>query len=157
MSTQRNALDTMQGVEGMDQKSGQESVSYIVSDPGWQYHGWTVRVGEDMPRQIFYTENRAGIELLRVHYRVSRAPAKRQFVMRHLTGATERDRTEAMAHFRQLPWVFERNERRGAADRVLNRAGRFWVYYMYRGTPVEDPLIQLELEMMIDRGSGVRS
>lgn len=129
----------------------------IIADPSSKYHGYTVRIGDDYPRTPYVDEDILGRGLMRVHCRVSRTPSKREFVVRSFSGSTDAERAGAAKLVHRVHRMFERAEASGGVSRVLNREGRFWVYYILPGSPIEDPLIQLELEMMIDLGSGVRS
>ncbi|MFJ2541875.1 hypothetical protein [Microbacterium sp. NPDC087589] len=113
------------------------------------YADYTVRVGDVLPVDVYYDEGLAG-EPLRVHHRVSRTPSRREFVIRPLRGATAADRAELAHELRDIRRVFRRCELARATNRVWNRAGRFWLFTIYLGTRIEDPLVQLELEMMID-------
>ncbi len=130
---------------------------YVVQDRRSRFYGWTVREGDDLSSKVHYTMNRPGTDLLRVHYRLARVPSRRLFTLRHLRGATHEDRAQARECFHRIPAMFAGLEAKGAARRCLNREGRYWVYSVYLGRPLEDPLVQLELEMMIDLESGVRA
>lgn len=127
---------------------------YTITDPKSPYYGWKVREGADMGREVFYTENREETCLIRVHYRYAKVPAHKVFTIRHLKGATDEDREIAMKSFEELPEVFRDLERGGKPHRAMNKQGRYWVFSFAMGRRVEDPLIQLELEMMIDLSEG---
>lgn len=108
-----------------------------------------MEVGDDLSRNVYYDENVQG-EVLRVHYRIYRSPSKRTYRLRHLHDATDAERAQAMKDFHNLHELFDSLEAMGHAFRHLNRRDRTWFFVIGMGTPVEDPLIQLELEMMID-------
>jgi hypothetical protein len=143
--------------EGDDQNTqGRGTIMHIISDPGHKYHGWTVRVGEDWPCSPEVAEDLLGRGLMRIHCRASRTPSKREFVIRSFSGATEEDRAKQLKLMSRIHRTFEQAEATpGIVQRVLNRAGRYWIYVIWPGSPIEDPLIQLELEMMIDLHSEV--
>lgn len=136
--------------EGATKKPAEDSVSYIVTDPKSRRYGWTVKVGPDAPVDVYYDEAQRTGELLRVHFRLSRSPSRREYILRHLAGSTDADRAEAMKVFPRLYEVFDRCEAVGLAQRWKDRKDGTWYFTMRMGTPVDDPLIQLELEMMID-------
>ncbi|MFJ4255176.1 hypothetical protein [Microbacterium sp. NPDC090003] len=119
------------------------------------YADYTVRIGEEFPLDVYYDENLRG-ELLRIHHRVSRTPSRREFVVRPLRGATSDDRADIEEEIRNLRRVFRKCDRDGVPSRKWNRAGRFWFFVIYLGSIVNDPLVQLELEMMIDLEHEIR-
>lgn len=127
----------------------------MILDPHCKFYGWTIREGADLSIAPYMDQDVLGRGFLRVHYRVTRTPSKREFVLRHLTGSTIDERARARRVMANVANWFARAEARGAACQHLNRAGRFWIYSVYAGTPLNDPLIQLELEMMIDLHSEV--
>lgn len=128
-------------------------VSYIVTDPKSRRRGWTVKVGADAPVEVYYDESQTTGELLRVHARISRSPSRREYILRHLRGATDADRADAMKLFPRLYEHFDRWEAAGLTQRWMDRRDRTWYFTARIGMFVEDPLIQLELEMMIDHTS----
>lgn len=115
------------------------------------YAGYTVRIGDEFPRDVFYTDSTAGT-LMRAHFRVSRVPSRQEFVVRPLRGATAADLAEMTAKIASIRQTFRSAELKGVARRLWKREGQYWFFYVYMGTPCDDPLVQLELEMMIDQG-----
>lgn len=116
-------------------------------------------IGPDVkPGHCFYEEGVDG-SLLRVHYRVSRVSARPgEYCLRHFTEASQADREKAEAVVRSMD--LDRAFRYWAARDVVRRRRwsqdrRRWFEFVYMGTRVDDPLVQLELEMMIDTTSGV--
>lgn len=116
-------------------------------------------IGPDLePGRCWYVDSVDG-SFIRVHYQISRVSARPgQYVLRHFTEASQADRERAEAVVRSMDLDFgfrywkSRNvvrRRRWSQDR------RSWFEYVYMGTRVDDPLVQLELEMMIDLQSGV--
>ena len=156
MSVNESAPDAVQGAEGMDLKSGQSSVTSIVSDGAVPRDGWSVRVGSDLREEVYYDSNASRTALLRVHFRIARIPSRRRYQLQHLHGSTDADRAEALSYLPDLPATFDRLATAGHSQSFLPSDGVFWEG-IWLGTPVEDPLIQLELEMMIDLSSGVLS
>lgn len=114
-------------------------------------HDWddyTVEIGADKPHQIRYEFDHPNP--LRIHYRVYRIPSRKVFLVCNFVGSTGRDRAEVDLHLPQIPAMFASIADR--ARRIRARDGHwFWTWPF--GTPVEDPLVQLELEMMIDQGA----
>lgn len=120
--------------------------------PG-KYRSYEVVHGEDYPRDCYYTENKIGTDLLRVHYRVTRLPSEKRFTLRHLQDASPAERARTEQQIPRLAQLFESWESIDAAIRRPYRGNRRCaLFVVMAGTPVEDPLIQLELEMMIDQG-----
>lgn len=119
-----------------------------------KYSDYSIALGdEDFPRDCYYDENKLGTTLLRVHYRVTRLPSTKMITLRHLRDATTADRERAEAKWEKLRQSFAGWENIGAVRRgryVENP--RCAIFVAMCGTPVEDPLVQLELEMMIDQG-----
>lgn len=119
-----------------------------------KYANYTIRVGEDdLNQRVSYREAAAG-GLLRVHYRVSRVPSRQEFVLRHCVDATAADRAQAVDRLDRLPSAFANWEKADVVWRRKARIGGYWFFYAFAGTPVDDPLVQLELEMLIDSFAG---
>jgi len=119
-----------------------------------KYGDYSIVLGdEDYPRDCYYRENHRGDALLRVHYRVTRLPSKKEITLRHLRDATPADRERAEAEWGKLRQSFAGWEHIGAVRRgKYAQNPRCAIFVAMCGTPVEDPLVQLELEMMIDQG-----
>ncbi|WP_454113344.1 hypothetical protein [Microbacterium maritypicum] len=120
------------------------------------YADYTVRIGDEYPLDVYYDEDVEGDRLLRVHARVSRTPSRKEFVLRPLRGATDADRARLERWADTIRRLFRSCDVAGVPYRKWNRAGQCWIFVIYLGTPVEDPLVQLELEMMIDLDSEIR-
>lgn len=115
-----------------------------------KYADYSVHVGADYPKDVYYEYDHP--TPLRLHYGVIRVPSRKEFIVRNFRDATARDRTETERELPKIPITFAAVERRIPRQRMKN--GRwFWAWAF--GTPAEDPLVQLELEMMIDLGSDV--
>jgi hypothetical protein len=114
---------------------------------------------DDLSRRVQYLENVTQSSLLRVHYRLARVTARPgEYTLRHRADATPVDRARAVtaAQNTDLDRFFailrdsgDLHRRRWSEDR------RSWVEYIHMGTTVDDPMVQLELEMMIDQHTGV--
>lgn len=154
MAAEKNTPDAGGNQRGGDITSTpnqeHEVNTHIIADPGHKYHGWVVRIGPDYDEAPIITEDALGRGLMRVHCLATRIPSKREFVIRPFAGATPDERAQDLAFAGRIHRDFDRAECAGAVGRVLNRESRYWVYVTWPGTPIEDPLIQLELEMMID-------
>lgn len=119
-----------------------------------KYANYTVRIGEDLQRHVTYEESAAG-RLMRVHHRISRVPSRQEFVLRHFADATVEDRFDAESRIARIPVTFFNWEQAGVVYRKKAAAG-YWFFYARAGRPVNDPLVQLELEMMIDLDAEAR-
>lgn len=119
-----------------------------------KYAGYSVRIAQtDSRAHVKYLDDAATGELLRVHYVVCRVPSRREFVIRHYHDATPEDRARIVRP-ENVARVFEYWESIGAAHKRRASKGYYW-WGAAGGHLVDDPMVQLELEMMIDRGSGV--
>lgn len=157
-SQQNDAPIAGQGDEGEDQNR-RGTIMSIIAERATERH--TIEVGEDLDRPVYYDENQRSTHLLRIHFRLARVTSRPGvFVIRHFRDASDADRRSAIMRVSRMGTpeaTFARWKALGvdvvrvrwAADR------RSWMEFVPMGDPVEDPLIQLELEMMIDLGSGV--
>lgn len=116
------------------------------------YAGYRVVVSlSDDPKRVHYAESVDGGSLLRVHYRVTRIPSRRTFMIHHLAGSTDADRDAAVRRISSIARCFAACEAAGAVRRTRMATDRAkWIFFAFGGQPVADPLVQLELEMMID-------
>lgn len=116
-------------------------------------------VGPDVDIEIFYCDSVDDRALLRVHYRIEHLPSRPgQYVLRHYVAASEDDRRRAVdvVAGMDLDDAFRYWTAHGVAHRFRwPHDRRRWVEIVDMGTRVDDPLVQLELEMMIDLHSGV--
>ncbi|MFN3948665.1 hypothetical protein [Microbacterium sp.] len=121
----------------------------------------TIEVGEDLEQAVFYAENQRGTMLLRIHFRLARVSSRPGvFVVRHFRDATKADRLSAIERVSAMgspAQTFARWKARGVDVAKVRCATdrRSWMEYVPMGDPVDDPMLQLELEMMIDLQSGV--
>lgn len=119
-----------------------------------KYADYTVEVDVvDSTSRIWYEDR--GPDVLKVHYRVFRIPSRRAFVIRHFAAATATDRGEAEAMAPRIPRLFEAWEGAGRATKRRHPTKGHYYWSVAAGTFIDDPLVQLELEMMIDRGAEV--
>lgn len=120
-----------------------------------KYRDYDVVVGEDFPRDCHYRDDALDRGLLRVHYRVTRLPSQKLITLRHLRDASPTERAAAERKLPHLSDTFALWEARTNAVRRGRYAQntRCAIFVVMCGTPVEDPLVQLELEMMIDQGA----
>lgn len=116
-----------------------------------KYRDYEVILGEDFPRDCHYAENAVGTNLLRVHFRVTRLPSQKLITVRHLRDATAAERRSVERLIPGMRKSFERWEQINAVRRGrYAKNPRCAIFVAMCGTAVEDPLVQLELEMMID-------
>lgn len=116
-------------------------------------------VGQDVDIDIFYCESVDDRVLLRVHYRIEHVLSRPgEYVVRHYAAASDDERRAAVERVAGMD--LDRGFRYWRAHGVAHRFRwpkdrRRWVEIVDMGTRVDDPLVQLELEMMIDLQSGV--
>lgn len=119
-----------------------------------KYADYTFRVEETPSVSKVWYEDR-GPNVLRVHYQVFRTPSRREFLLRHFVDATASDRAEAQAMIPKIPRLWERWERDGRARKRRHTTKGYYYWTAPLGTFADDPLVQMELEMMIDLSEGV--
>lgn len=123
-----------------------------------RYTTYTARVGRDSTLPVRY-EEAVGGGLVRVHYTLNRIPSRREFVIWNRRDATPEDRGRAQALLPGLPSWFALVERESpesiAKLKVSDSGDRVFAFQLAGGRAVDDPLIQLELEMMIECTSEV--
>lgn len=116
-----------------------------------KHDNYTFRVGNDIPRDGWYEQRSAG-RVLKIHYRAYRVPSKHEFVIRHYAWSTDTERKEGERMLHILPRIFWLWESDGRAKKRRHQDGHyFWTAPC--GSFLDDPLIQLELEMLIENPS----
>lgn len=154
MSTRKEkAPDAGQGVEGISSRKEPVDMSTTVRPRG-KYANYTVEVDDIESASDPWYEDQ-GSHLLKVHYRVFRIPSKKKLVLRHFAASTAEDRAEAESMLPKLPRAFEIWEGIGKARRKVHTTKRYVYFTVPAGHFVDDPLIQLELEMMIDNDATI--
>lgn len=119
-----------------------------------KYAGYTVEISKnDSPQDIWYEER--GPQVLRVHYRVYRIPRSRKFLLKHFSAASAEDRVNAEATLQGIPAFFAGCEVRGKASKWRHPEEGYYYWTFCAGTMLDDPMMQLEFEMMIDLAEGV--
>lgn len=121
--------------------------------PRGKYANYEHKVGNDIDRDGWY-EHRDGGSVLKVHYRAYRLPSENAFYIRHYRWSSDTERAEAERVLRILPRIWPLWESDGRARKRRHPDG----YYYWTapcGTLLDDPLIQLELEMMLDNNAPV--
>mgnify|MGYP001076253119 CR=1 FL=1 len=114
----------------------------------------------DDRRRVRYTESAVGGRLLRLHFMVARTTRDRSvYQWKHFSDASETDRREAekfAASVSDLDRMFRLWGDHGLVlSKPMREDRRRRVEFVLLGTKVDDPLVQLELEMMIDLSQGV--
>ncbi len=122
-------------------------MSRVTNDPFRQYARRVDPVPDDETVQIFVKGGRAK----RIHFIVFRVPSAQEFVLRHLANATDEDRRFAERWFAQDDFwsTIPRDCIRKFGSGDAGKHSYFW-WQAKVGRYIDDPLIQLELEMMID-------
>jgi hypothetical protein len=113
-----------------------------------KYRNYSTRVGEDCAIPACY-EDRDG-RLIRYHFRIYRVPSRNEFLLRHLAGSTRDERKRAERMLANMPKGAWANFPDACWFKRRNRAEGHYFWKIEIGYPVSDPLVQLELEMMID-------
>lgn len=116
-----------------------------------KYADYTFKVGSDIPRDGWYEQRDAG-RVLKIHYRAYRVPSKREFGIRHYAWSTETERAEGVRMLHLLPRIFWLWESDGRARKRRHPDGHYY-WTAPCGSFLDDPLIQLELEMMLGDSS----
>lgn|GEM_PF-3035495 len=116
-----------------------------------KYASYTLIVDEKPSANKVRYEDR-GPDVLRVHFQIYRIPSLREFKLMHFVDATESDRARAEAMIPKIPGLFELWERDGIATKQRHSKG-YYYWSLAVGSFVDDPFLQLELEMMIDLNS----
>ncbi|MGN7969324.1 hypothetical protein [Microbacterium sp. 22296] len=143
--------------EGVTLKEGAEMLKMIIPQTTGTrqcaYAGYLIEVSPtDSPSNVHYAEA-ANAQLVRFTHRIFRIPSQRRFIVRHFHDATAADRAETERTLLLTGELFHRY--RHIARRTRRPDGTFH-FRMVAGPMVQDPLLQLELEMMIDLSSGVQ-
>lgn len=123
--------------------------------PIGKYANYTVKVDDVESVTAPWYEER-GSQMLKVHYRVYRIPSKKKLILRHFAGSTAEDRAEAEAVLPRLQRAFEIWENQAKARRRKHSTAGYIYFAIPAGHLVDDPLVQLELEMMLDNDQTVR-
>lgn len=123
--------------------------------PIGKYTNYTVEVDDVESTTAPWYEQR-GSQMLKVHYRVYRIPSKKKLILRHFAGATPEDRAEAQAILPRLQRAFEIWENQQKGRRRKHPTAGYIYFAIPAGHLIDDPLVQLELEMMIDNDQTVR-
>lgn len=116
------------------------------------YPGYSVDISiEDSKASVHYDASARG-QLTRFTFILFRIPSQKRFLVRFFHDATDEDRKliESKLHLQGLLFFHSRHLAR--RDR---RSDGTYAFSIYGGALVDDPLVQLELEMMIDLTSGV--
>lgn len=117
-----------------------------------KYADYTTRIGADGTFTSFVEEYPEG--WAKFYYRIYRVPSRKEFVLRMAADANTRERTHAEKVLAQMPsgaWAkFDPN------SWLKHRAQEgYWYWKLIGGDNLDDPFVQLELEMMIDLSAGV--
>lgn len=122
-----------------------------------KYSDYTIRFGESR-RRCEITESLSG-SLMKVTHTLNRIPSTREFLVWHRIDATpeERTRTEQANFARRFATIESHPDRLVARLKINDRGTKPIAFQFFSGDPIDDPLIQLELEMMIDIGSEVKN
>jgi len=111
------------------------------------YSEYTVSVDPvEAKTSVHYGEAVNG-RLARFTYRLFRIPSQKRLVVRHFHDATPEDRQHTEGGMQLQGALFYQS--RHAANRHRRPDGTF-AYHIIGGRFVDDPLVQVELEMMID-------
>lgn len=112
-----------------------------------KYADYGTEIREDHGNCIIEPDSNGA--LVKYHYRISRIPSQKLFILRHCKDSTPEDREKAERSLAAMPeghWADFPSDR--WFKRRSTRGFFFWTAYI--GRYLDDPLIDLELEMMID-------
>lgn len=120
-----------------------------------RYDDYTVEIGPTNSTSTF-TEPDAG-DVRRVYYWVFRVPSQKRFIVRPFHDASAGDMADLTCKLKsgRIPSGWRGAEYKGKGHRRRRRADGTYEFYAAFGRILDDPLMQLELEMMIDLGSDV--
>lgn len=113
-----------------------------------KYAGYTTDVGDDAGTTVV-EEVAPGI-WARFHCRIYRIPSQRIFRLKHCVDATAEDRDHALRLLARMPDGAWLNVPQAMWFRHKSQRGNFHYWQSFLGRFLDDPLVQLELEMMID-------
>ncbi|MEV7875558.1 hypothetical protein [Microbacterium sp. NPDC089188] len=116
------------------------------------YAGHTVKIDTRESTTSVHYDTATNGALARFTYRLFRIPSERLLIVRYFHDATMEDRQHAEQALHIQGALFYQN--RSEAQRRKRPDGTF-VFRIIGGRIVDDPLVQLELEMMIELSSGV--
>lgn len=121
-----------------------------------KYADYSVVVRQDSVVSVKYTDGANG-GIVRAIYDVARIPSRRQFVISMRADATDADRRHLAATLPGIASLASRAEsvhpEHVAKRKIAVDGGRIFAFVFTAGLRVDDPLVQLELEMMIDDSS----
>ena len=128
-----------------------------IADPRDDIHlpnGWTVRILPTLDKFLVYYAECDG-ELARFTVNAIRCPQTKELEVRHRHGCTAEERAKDLELLVRRAAVDRSHRLPGLWSRFKRNSDGKWAYRITLGEFVEDPLIQLELEMMIDLSTGV--
>lgn len=111
------------------------------------YDDYSVRLCGDGQHEAFYCGD--GPNVMRLFYRIIRVPSQQEFRVRLMPGANDKERVWVERHLHQIPDTFAQFEYLTRKQRLAS--GKY-AWSLCCGFYIADPIMQLELEMMIDEG-----
>lgn len=140
---QRNNAPTAGQGDGSEDQDLRGTIEMSIAET--KYQDYTCRIGEDLPGKMFFEEVNG--QLVRFYCQFYRVPSRKEFVLRFYAGADVEDRRRGERMLRRMPeWTEFPTE---TWFKRRHSAG-YYFWKLVIGRPVENPLVQLELEMMID-------
>lgn len=116
-----------------------------------KYADYDVEIREARRSKVRVLVDEGGV-VMRIHTVVKRIPSEKKFVVLHLIGRTDEERAFGERYGAALPrghWA-----RYGKWSKRRRPDGTYYFEQLV-GIAAPDPLVQLELELMIDAGSEV--
>ncbi|KTS09908.1 hypothetical protein [Microbacterium testaceum] len=111
------------------------------------YTGYTVKVDTRESTTSVHYDTATNGALARFSYRLFRIPSERLLVVRYFHDATSDDRQHAERRMHVQGALFYQNR---AEAQCRRRPNGTYVFRIIGGRIVDDPLVQLELETIID-------
>ncbi|WP_100811940.1 MULTISPECIES: hypothetical protein [unclassified Microbacterium] len=113
-----------------------------------KYRDYTTRIARDATTAAHYVTVDGAAA--RLHYFIYRVPSRKEFVLRHMAGSTPAERESAERVLALMPDGRWARYRPKCWFKYRTPAGHY-CWRVSLGRFLDDPVVQLELEMMIDR------
>lgn len=122
------------------------------------YDDYSIEISPKVAPIGVWTEPR-GVDVLRVHYRVFRIPSEKRFVVHRFRDANAEDDAYLESSIARgvIAASWRGGEKSGAGYRRIRRSNGTYSFRGHFGRLLDDPMMQLELEMMLDTSHGTHT